>query len=341
MKADRLQIGIIGCGQWGMNHIRNFSTLPNSMVRAISDVDPDRVQTVKGLYPSLHVYADYREMVKAEQLDACVVATPTRTHHAIVRDLLSLGKHVLCEKPLCQTVEQGQDLLTLAGNGNRVLMVGHVFLFNPGIVKLKELVKSGNLGRVYYLAATRTNLGPIRQDVNAVFDLASHDISIFNFLLDGLPVEVSGTGMSFLQPDIEDVAFVSLRYPDDILANIRVSWLDPTKVRQLTIVGDRKMVTWDDLSQVGPVMIYDKGVTRPEHYEDYGQFQLLAKQGEILVPHISLEEPLKVQARHFLASIENGETPLSTGRFGVEVVKVLTAIGLSIRRHGEPIPVDR
>jgi predicted dehydrogenase len=336
-----INVGVIGCGQWGPNHIRTFANPPDSQVVAVADLDGNRLKHIARQYPRVATEKHHADLLARGKTDAVVIATPTKTHYQIAKDALQAGKHVLCEKPLCQTAEEGLDLVALARKKGLVLMVGHVFLFNPGVLKLKELLKFNDLGKIYYLASVRTNLGPIRKDVNAVYDLASHDISIFNFLLDSVPMEVSGVGMPFLQKGVEDVAFISLRYPNNVLANIHVSWLDPKKVRQITIVGDRKMAQWDDLATMGPVMVFDKGVVRESYYGDYGEFQLLAREGDAVIPRVKLEEPLRVQARYFLSCVEKGSIELSDGKSGVDVVKTIAAITKSMSTGGRPVEVPR
>ena len=288
----------------------------------------------------MRAFTDHRAMLAECELDAVVVAAPTTLHFGMVKDVLESGRHVLCEKPLCLTAKESVELVALAAAKDCRLMVGHVFLFNAGIVRLKEYIQDGMPGRVHYLRATRTNLGPVRGDVNCVYDLATHDISIFNFLLDALPESVSAVGGCFLQPSIEDVAFISLRYPRNRLAHIQVSWLDPKKLREIVVVGDRRMVVWDDLASPGPIHIYDKGVDRPPDYQDFGQFQLVMREGDLMVPKIRLEEPLKAQGRHFLDSIRRGRLELSDGDFAVGVQRVLEAVTQSLRLGGTSVPVS-
>lgn len=338
-KDQRLNIGVIGCGHWGPNHIRIFSSLAGSKVVAVADLDPTRLESIGQLYPDIQLIKDYRELLEHSPLDAVVVATPTRTHHKIAKEAIEAGKHVLVEKPLCQTTTEGQELIHLAKEVGVVMMVGQVFLFHNGILKLKEFLEFGDLGKVYYIGSTRTNLGPIRQDVNAVYDLASHDIAIFNFLLGSGPREVSAVGEAFLQKGVEDIAFISLRYPNDVLARIHASWLDPRKVREITIVGDKKMVTWDDLATLGTVQVFDKGVVREAYYEDYGHFHLLAREGDITIPRIKLEEPLKNQARYFLNAVKKGKADVSDGGSGLVVVRVIEAIQKSLNERGAPVEV--
>ena len=262
-----------------------------------------------------------------------------RTHYRLVRDALLAGKHVLCEKPLCETAKEGEELVELAAACDRILMVGHVFLFNPAIEKLKELIDSGELGILYYLSAFRTNLGPIRSDANAAYDLAAHDISIFNWLLGAEPEQVLATGASFLQPDVEDVVFISLRYPQGVLASIQASWLDPKKVRQITVVGSQRMATWDDLQLTAPIAIFDKGAVAQPESGDFGEFLRLSMwDGDIRLPKVRSDEPVKLQAMSFLDAIEHGAVSRSGGAFAVGVVRALEAIAASIKAGStEPV----
>jgi predicted dehydrogenase len=336
-----INIGVIGCGHWGPNHVRVFSQLRDARVVAAADLDAKRLETIREQHPHVETFRDYRGMLKVAGLEAVVVAAPTRVHYQLVKAALEANKHVLCEKPLCLHPQEAEELVALAKSKQRVLMTGHVFLFNAGIVKLKELVGNGDPGRIYYLRALRTNLGPVRRDVNSVFDLATHDIAIFNWLLQSQPESVSAVGGHFLQETIEDVAFISLRYANNILGHIQVSWLDPKKLREIVVVGDKKMVIWDELAPAGPITIYDKTVVRHENYEDFGQFQLLAREGDITIPKVRLEEPLKVQNRYFLKCLTAGHLPMNDGPFAIEVVRVLEAIARSMAEGGVPVRVSR
>ena len=343
MNADRrrFRLGFIGCGAWGPNHVRNFAALPRVDVVAAADLQEDRLARVRAIVPGIATFTDAAQMLATCNLDAVVVSTPTRTHYDVVRQALVAGAHVLCEKPLCIEGSEADALVRLADEQKRILMVGHVFMFNPGILKLRELVTSGELGqRLYYLFARRTNLGPIRSDVNAVLDLASHDVSIYNFLLDATPTEVSAVGKSFLQPGIQDVSFITLQYPNDVVGSIHVSWLDPKKIRDITVVGDRRMAIWDDLGTMGPVMVFDKGVTKkPREYANYGEFQLLAREGDVTVPRVPPQEPLKAQATAFVEALEDPTKLRSGGRVGADVVKVLAALNESMERGGAPVTI--
>jgi predicted dehydrogenase len=339
-RPDVIRIGVVGYGEWGPNHVRNFSGVPGVHVAGVADARADRLKKACEQYPALRTFTSHRELIAGVELDALVVATPTSTHADVVRDALDAGLHVLCEKPLCSTVADAQELEVRAAAAGRLLMVGHVFLFNAGVLRLRQLMKDNALGTVRYLSCRRTNLGPIRNDVNAVWDLASHDVSIMNFLLDAMPIEVSAVGQSYLRPPIHDVAFITLRYPADVLAHIHVSWLDPVKVREITAVGDAKMAVWDDLASVGPIRIFDKGVVKARTYSDFGEFQLLTREGDVTIPRVVMEEPLRAQARHFVNAMTGSGDGLSDARFGVGVVKVLAAADASMSGGGAPVRVE-
>lgn len=334
-----INVGIIGCGHWGPNHIRIFSQMPSADSIMCADLDEGRLEQIRQLFPSITTTRDYNDILKNPRVDAVCVAAPTNTHYELTKKSLLSGKHVLCEKPLAMTVKECQELKDLARAQNKVLMVGHVFVFNAGIVWLKNYINSGELGRIYYAYATRTNLGPFRYDVNALWDLAPHDISIFNYLFDHPPVNVSARGHSCLDHTLEDLAFSTLEYPGKVMANIHVSWLDPKKVRQITIVGDKKMVVWDDLDNIGPIKLYDKHVEKTStFYATYGEFQLLSKEGSITIPKIGFSEPLKEQGKYFVECIMNNKNPdKADAQKGGDVVATLHAIQDSMNKKGSLI----
>jgi len=342
MDTDLINIGVIGCGHWGPNHIRIFSHLSKSKVLACADPDEDRLRAVKNTFLNITITVDYKDILNNPEIDAVCIVAPTGLHYQITKEALNAGKHVLCEKPLAQTLEECQELYQIAKFKNKVLMVGHIFLFNAGIRWLKEYIDSGELGTIHYAYSTRTNLGPFRYDVNALWDLAPHDISIFNYLFDSCPVNVSGRGQSCLGGALEDIAFVTMEYPDNVLANIHVSWLDPKKVRQITFVGDKKMVVWDDLDNMGPIRLYDKHVEKTKiFYETYGEFQLLSREGSITIPKIGVGEPLKQQGEYFLECIEKNVSPsLCDAQKGGDVVKTLCAIESSMQQKGTQVNVE-
>lgn len=336
-----IRIAVIGGGHWGRNHIRVFSNLPGVEIVAVADSDRRSLARVRELFPGITCQPDPDQVLGQAGVDAVIIATPTSTHYALAREAIVSGKHVLCEKPLCPRAADARELVALAQARGLVLMVGHVFLFNAGLARVKELIAGDELGRLYYLAATRTNLGPIRSDVNAAYDLASHDIAIFNWLLDAQPEVLSASGAAFLQPGIEDVVFISLRYRGDVFAHILASWLNPKKVRQVSVVGSRKMVTWDDLELNTPVAVYDRGARATPQPIDYGEFLRASTwDSDVRLLKVRLEEPLKVQNRYFLDAIREARIDRSDGVFALQVVETLEAIAAALGRdtHDGPSP---
>lgn len=326
----KVNIAVIGCGHWGPNHIRTFNFLPDSDVVMVVDSDIEKANSIKKLYPHVVCESDYHKALNSSEIDAVVVATPTGTHYKIVHDALQAGKHVLCEKPLCTSLKEVEALGKLAEDKKLVLAIGYVFLFNSGIAKLKELVGSGSLGSLHYISISRTNLGPIRSDVNVVYDLMTHDISILNFVTEKNPVRVTGVGGSFIKPGIEDVAFVTLEYSDGLIVSMRASWLDPHKVRQITVVGNKKMALWDDLGQAGAITVYDKGVVQQPFYTDFAEFIRL-RDGDITIPKIPFSEPLKIQDQYFISTVKQSKNPINDAALEINVIRVIEAINESIK----------
>jgi len=333
------RIAVIGCGHWGPNHIRNFMAMPGSTVSLAVDTSAERRRHVRERFPDVAVAEDVESALRDAEIDAVVVATPSATHYEIVARALEADKDVMCEKPLALDSGASDELVELARKRRRILMVGHVFVYNAGIRQLKAYVDSGECGEVLYLHSARTNLGPIRSDANVVWDLATHDVSIFNYLLGRMPTEVSATGQAFLREGVEDVAFITLRY-DGVPVNIRTSWLDPRKTREIILVGDRKMLIWNDLDGARPIRIYDKGVIREPYYDSFDEFKLIAREGEVTTPELAMSEPLAVQSAEFLKAVETRRRPYSDGRFGAQVVRVLEAVQQSLRSGGTPVTLD-
>ncbi|MBF0569772.1 MAG: Gfo/Idh/MocA family oxidoreductase [Candidatus Omnitrophica bacterium] len=331
-----ISVGVIGCGHWGPNHIRVFSQLANSKCTMAADLDEGRLKAVKALYPWVETTTKYQDILVSKAVDAVCIAAPTKHHFAIAKEALENGKHVLCEKPLAMTPEECAELGALAKKKGLILMVGHVFIFNAGIAWVKEYIASGAMGKVYYAHSERTNLGPFRYDVNALWDLAPHDIAIFDHLLGGGAQSASARGLKCLGNKLEDLAFATLDYPGGKMVSVHVSWADPRKVRQITIVGEKQMIVWDDLDPMGVVKVYDKHVERTtKFYETYGEFQLLSREGAITIPKISAQEPLKAQGQYFVDCVENKRHPaLADADKGAAVVKALAAIQKSMDQQG-------
>jgi predicted dehydrogenase len=341
-RARLLRTAVIGAGLWGPNLIRNFHNQQTSEVAWVVDSDGSRLALTQSRYPDIRVSTEPAAAFADPTVDAVVIATPTMTHHQLASAALAAGKHVLVEKPIARSLAEAEDLCLLAERHRRVLMVGHVFLFNLGIRKVKALLDEGRLGRLFYLAMVRTNLGPIRTDVNAAWDLAAHDISIANYWLSATPHAVAAQGGSWINSGVEDVVFATLWYPNDVIVHLHVSWLSPRKVRDITIVGEVAMLTFDDMNLPEPVRLYDKGVRdeRPAGFVDtFASFRTSIRDGDISIPRVVLGEPLRAECDHFIACVAHGEVPISDGRSGAETVRVLEAIARSSDNGGARVVV--
>lgn len=339
---NKIGIGIIGCGYWGINYVRVFSELPNSQMLKVCDLAEERLNHIRQRFPAVETCNTIRQLLHGPRIDAVVVATPSSTHHEIVKECLLLDKHVLVEKPLVMEVAEGEELIALAQERNQVLMVGHTFLYNPGIQKMKSCIWDDDFGEIYYLHATRTNLGPIRKDVNALWDLVPHDISIFGYLLEAKPAWVTAVGAKLLHNCREDVGFITLAYPNGVLGHIHASWADPNKVREVVVVGSKKRIVFNDLNNMESIRIFEKGVSPSQtDVDSFGEFRFLVRDGDIISPKVEASEPLKNECAHFLDCVAKGGTPLSDGQNGLDVVRVLVAIEESVKRDGAPVEVQR
>jgi predicted dehydrogenase len=334
-----LGIGVVGLGHWGPNHVRIFNQCAGARVVVAADLSADRRRHIGQLYRDVELVADARDVFNRADVDAVVVATPAKTHFPITRAALEAGKHVLLEKPMCTSLADARGLLAVAAANDRVLMNGHVFVYNAGIRYLHDGIAEGRFGRTQYVHATRTNLGPIRPDVNVVEDLATHELTIFDYLFGRSPNWVSATGSRLLGTEHEDVAFVTLEYGESTLAHVHVSWLNPQKVRTITLVGDQRMVVWNDMEPLEQIRVYDKGVMEEPYYDSFGEFQLRLRDGDIVIPRLNMQEPLKAQADAFLRRLTTGELTPSEGDAGVRVVACLDAIATSLREDGRRIAV--
>lgn len=339
-----IRIAAIGAGHWGPNLIRNLHNRERSEVVWIVDKDPARLTQVQARFPEVQATDDVEPVLRDPLVDAVIVATPTTTHYRLTKAALEAGKHVLVEKPIATEVRHAEELCRLAAASRRVLMVGHVFVYNPGIRKVKEYLDAGDLGRIYYVSMVRTNLGPIRTDVNAAWDLAAHDISIVNYWLGAGPLSAAAVGGVWINPGIEDAVFATLRYPGGVLVNLHVSWLNPRKARDITVVGERRMLTFDDMNLNEPLRIYDKRVTdtrtSPGYADTFASFRSSIRDGDITIPRVALGEPLMAECNHFLECIASGTAPLTGGQEGVAVVRVLEAMHRSIRNGGREEPAS-
>jgi len=341
-----IKFGLVGVGYWGPNLARNLSQVEGGSLEWVVDSDERALAKICKSYPHVRTSLRYQEMLESAAVDAVVIATPAGTHYEIARACLDAGRHVLVEKPLAMSTRECDGLVELAERRNLVLMVGHTFLFSPPVLKLKEYVQAGELGDIYYAYSTRANLGQVRRDVNALWNLGPHDISILLYLLEQMPISVSAKGIDFIQEGIEDVVFLYMDFPGSTAAHVHLSWLDPGKIRKMTLVGSRKMVVYDDVSTDAKIQVFDKGVDRisspdAESFGSFGEFQLLIRAGDVHVPKIAATEPLKLECQHFADCIANGAAPRTDGRHGRQVVQVLEAAEKSLKSGGAAVEVGR
>ncbi len=327
---NKLKVGIIGYGYWGPNLARNFFDLPSSDLAAISELKQDRLQRARSLYPGVRLVEDYTELFEMD-LDAVVISTPPALHYPIARNCLEHGLNILVEKPMTLNSQHAQELIDLAEMRGLTLMVGHTFEYNSAVAALKQYIQSGELGDIYYIDTARLNLGLFQSDSNVLWDLAPHDISILLYLLGESPESVSAQGLPCVFDKIFDVAFVNLVFPNKIQAHIHVSWLDPCKVRRVTVVGSKKMIVFNDVENEQKIKIYDKGVEVPDYTNGFGEFHCNYRSGDILIPKVRFVEPLRQECQHFLDSITNQTQPCSDGYDGLKVVKILEAAERSMR----------
>lgn len=347
MKKPSLTVALIGHGYWGPNLLRNYFELPDVKVKWVCDRDAGKLGKAKTRYPSVLVSESYGDVLGDPEVDAVVIATPISTHFALADAALSAGKHVFVEKPLTASSDDAARLVRHAESRNLTLMVGHTFEFSPPVVKIKELIDSGEIGDVYFVSSSRVNLGLHQKDVSVIWDLAPHDFSILFDWLDEEPEYVSAMGRGCLNCDIPDVAFVNLRFPSGAVAEIELSWLSPVKLRRTIVVGSKKMLVYDDTETVEKVKVYDHGATVVDP-TSFGEFQLSYRTGDIVSPHLDSYEPLHTEASHFVSCVREGRKPKTDGRSGLRVVRALEQAEASMAAHGkrmpwrdEPLLIDR
>lgn len=337
--TERIRVGLIGFGYWGPNLARNFQQLPDAWLVACADVDSARLNEAQRLYPDIKQAAnDYHQLLANPTLDAVAIATPARSHFQLVREALQAGKHVLVEKPLAMSSAEARELIHVARDNGRVLMVGHTFEYNPAVWKIKDLLQERAIGDLFYIYSNRVNLGRVQQDVNALWSIAPHDVSILLYLIEQMPLTVAAHGARYVNADIDDVVFVLLRFPNNVVAHIHASWLDPSKTRQMTLVGSEKMIVYDDVDAEARLKIYDKGVYK--RGSAFGEFQLKVHSGDILIPRIDMSEPLRNECDHFIASIRDNNPPRTGGENGLRVVQVLEAAQQSLEQDGATITIQ-
>lgn len=332
-------IAVVGCGYWGINYLRILSLLGSTPV-VCTDLSPDRLKTVAQQYPRIAIEPDLAHILDRDDIRAVILATTASTHFGLARAVIERGKDVLVEKPLTLRPEDARQLVRLARDKGAVLMVAHTFLYNPAIRRMKQLLERGEAGSLYYLHARRTHLGLVRDDVSALWDLAPHDVSIFGYLLDARPEIVTASGGRYLGRDQVDAVFATLAYRGDVLANLFVSWVDSNKVREVAVVGSRARLVFDDLNNLEKLRIFEKGISIDRQYRDFGEFQLLLRDGDIVSPRLDVGEPLRILTEEFLACVSERREPMSPGVSGWEVVTILDAIERSVRAGGDPVKID-
>jgi predicted dehydrogenase len=330
-------LGVVGCGYWGPNLIRNFRALPNCDLRVMCDSSEARLKHLQGLYSEVEGVTDFQQMLNSVGLDAVVIATPIKYHYSLAKASLLAGKHTYVEKPMATSSAECEELIEIAETKGLVLMVGHTFLYSAPVRKIVEIVQAGDIGEIRYINSRRLNLGLFQKDINVAWDLAPHDISIILHVLGEFPVAVNCQGNAHVTPGIEDVTNISLAFQRKRFATIQSSWLEPRKVREMTIVGTRRMIVYDDLQPHEKIRIYDVRVERPPHYDTFADFHYSYHYGDSYIPHIQQEEPLKAQCQHFLDCIETGTQPLTSGQKGLELVRILEAASTSLKGSGAPV----
>ncbi len=329
-----ISVGVIGYGYWGPNIVRNFQSLDLGCVKMVSDLNPKVLSKVTKSYPTIHTTTDYREIVRSPGIDAVAVITPVATHYPLVKEALENGKHVFVEKPFTDSVEHAEELVELAGKKNLKIMVDHTFLFTGAVKKTKELIDEGVLGDIYYFDSMRVNLGLFQTDVNVVWDLAPHDLSIMQHLIKAKPKAVVATGECHVNGK-EDVAYITVYFENNVIAHFNVNWLSPVKVRMTLIGGEKKMLVWNDLVADEKIRIYDKGVTKNNGNGSSVHDLLVSyRMGDVWAPRIDQIEALKAETQYFVDCIEKNETPFNDGQAGLDVVRMLAAADQSLANKG-------
>ncbi len=342
-KSGRLGIGVIGCGYWGPNLLRNFHENRDCRLISVADLNTDRLTWAQSLYPHIKTTNAVAELIENPDVDAIAIATPVHTHFELAMRCLRAGKHILVEKPLCHRAELGQQLIDEAVRRNLVLMVDHTFIYTPAVRKIRQLIDSGELGEIHYYDSARINLGLVQADVNVLWDLAVHDLSIIQYLFRQTPQAVSATGMRHIAGRPETIAYLTLHYGSGFIAHCHVNWLSPVKVRRALIGGSRKMVVYDDVEPTEKLRIYDSGVNLgqvadSEKGADY-RMRIDYRKGDISIPHLDGKEALRLEVEHFVECIRHERAPLSGGPEGLQLIRTLEAATQSLFLKGQPIPL--
>ncbi|MFH1182160.1 MAG: Gfo/Idh/MocA family oxidoreductase [Candidatus Woesearchaeota archaeon] len=343
---QKYKIGIVGCGYWGPNLVRNFSQNIEVEEVVCCDLNEERLKQMKLIFHNVKTTTDYEALLKTD-IDGVVIATPVATHYGLAKQALEHGKHTLVEKPITKTSSEALELTRIAKKAGKTLMVDHTFEYSTSVRKIKEIIDKKELGEIFNIHITRINLGLFQKDVNVLWDLTPHDISMLRFLLGSEPISARTFAESHVMPNNQDTAHVILKFPNNVAAHLHVSWLSPRKIREMTIIGSKKMLVYDDVSQSEKIKIFDKGVSIENHglppqqyYGSFGDFQLLYRSGDIYIPKIDDREPLKEVSSHFIECIKTGRNPLSDGYSGYKVMLALEAAQKSLESNGDEVFLD-
>ena len=336
-----ITVGVIGCGYWGPLLVRNFKSLPDCRLKVVCDLNTERLKHISTLYADIEGTTQPLQLLNGSSLDAIVIATPVKHHYSLAKASLLAGKHTFIEKPMASSSAECEELIEIAQRNGLVLMLDHTFLYSSPVQKIAQIVQAGDLGEIRYINCRRLNLGLFQKDINVAWDLAPHDISIILHILDEFPTAVNCQGNAHITPSVEDVTNMSLFFPRKRFATIQSSWLEPRKIREMTIVGTRRMIVYDDLRMREKIRIYDARVERPPHYDTFAEFQYSYHYGDSYIPYVHQEEPLKLACQHFIDCIDTRSEPLTGGRQGLEMVRILEAATASLKMNGAPVTFSR
>jgi len=340
LSKEEISLGIIGHGYWGPNLLRNYMQLPQSKVQMVSDLDPKKLEPAKRLYPQIEVSTDPADVFQHPDIQAVAIATPVSTHFELADRALDAGKHVLLTKPFTNSSEQAEVLIEKAKSKNLVLAVDHTFVYTGAVRKMRDLVDRGELGEIYYYDSTRINLGLFQHDVNVLWDLAVHDLTIMDYILPSKAIGVAATGMQHVPHEPENIAYLTVFFENHLIAHINVNWLAPVKVRQTLVGGSEKMIVYNDLEPSEKIRVYDRGVDVQNNPENIYQMLISYRSGDMWAPHLDLTEALHTEALHFLDCIQNGTQPITDGESGLRVVKMLEAADISLSKNGAYTPLN-
>lgn len=339
-KKNIVGVSIVGAGYWGPNFVRNFLRIPLATIRYICDINPKKLKSIAKSYPHINTTTDYQKVLQDKQTDAVVIATPVHTHFLLAKQALEADKHVLVEKPMTTNKSDAKELINIACKKEKILLVDHTFIYHPAVQKIKQLIQKKELGQLFYFDSVRTNLGLFQNDTNVLWDLATHDLSIMDYLLEENPLEIIAIGACHIRKDIENVVYVTVRYPKNLLGHIHVNWLAPVKIRAILVSGYKKMIVYNDMEPIEKIKVYNRGITYKEHPENIHQSKYRYRVGDIHSPHIDDEEALYLLCDHFIQCILRRDKPRTDGTQGLRIVTMLEAAQESLKQNGKPIPIQ-